>query len=61
MFLEDMDHAHSRYAIAMKQLTTSFWNKLTMLTMTLKGTQIGKHEMKKSKSRNKQTIFLPYV
>ncbi len=55
MFLEDMDHAHDKYAIAMKQLTTDFWDKLTMLTMTLKGTQIGKHEMKKSKSKNKQT------
>jgi hypothetical protein len=55
MLLEDMDHAHSKYAIAMKQLIIDFWNKLTMLTMTLKRTQIGKHEMKKSKSRNKQT------
>jgi hypothetical protein len=55
MLLEDMDHAHSKYAIAMKQLIIDFWDKLTMLTMTLKGTQIGKHEMKKSKSRNKQT------
>jgi hypothetical protein len=55
MFLEDMDHAHGKYAIAMKQLTTDFWDKLTMLTMTLKGTQIRKHEMKKSKSKNKQT------
>jgi hypothetical protein len=40
MFLEDMDHAHSKYAIAMEQ-PTNFLDKLTMLTMTLKGTQIG--------------------